>query len=200
MHVTGGTLQLEQTELTATQLDTYVARSGKKRKRKLRRFSRQCPSCLQPSQVTKLKGCICCMLGLGMFCSRCQGLHFFPPYFKGASMPAKVVAPRLPNRGASVQLDILGGPADPGNAIGEGEILESQRCFHSSPFFSRPIRVETAPALVRARRRPCNSGFLISTFSAHRRSECFQFKRRLKLEEIRGASRFFFSTRGKSCS
>lgn len=138
MHVTGGTLQLEQTELTATQLDTNVARSGKKRKRKLRRFSRQCPSCLQPSQVTKLKGCICCMLGLGMFCSRCQGLHFFPPYFKGASMPAKVVAPRLPNRGASVQLDILGGPADPGNAIGEGEILESQRCFHSSPFFFSP--------------------------------------------------------------
>lgn len=32
MHVTGGTLQLEQTELTATQLDTNAAGGGKKRK------------------------------------------------------------------------------------------------------------------------------------------------------------------------
>lgn len=48
MHVTGGTLQLEQTELTATQLDTNAA-GGKKKTRK-------CLDCFQPSQVTRLKG------------------------------------------------------------------------------------------------------------------------------------------------
>lgn len=34
MHVTGGTLQLEQTELTATQLDTNVTAAGGKKKEK----------------------------------------------------------------------------------------------------------------------------------------------------------------------
>lgn len=33
MHVTGGTLQLEQTELTATQLDINVAAEKKKKKK-----------------------------------------------------------------------------------------------------------------------------------------------------------------------
>lgn len=36
MHVTGGTLQLEQTELTATQLDTNAAGGKKKKERKFR--------------------------------------------------------------------------------------------------------------------------------------------------------------------
>lgn len=40
MHVTGGTSQLEQTELTATQLDTNVA-AGKNVKKKLRPFLQQ---------------------------------------------------------------------------------------------------------------------------------------------------------------
>lgn len=35
MHVTGGTLQLEQTEMTATQLDTNASAVGKKRKKKI---------------------------------------------------------------------------------------------------------------------------------------------------------------------
>lgn len=58
MHVTGGTLQLEQTELTATQLDTNAA-GGKEKKKKRKRIPgrlQQCLDCFQPSQVTRLKG------------------------------------------------------------------------------------------------------------------------------------------------
>lgn len=69
MHVTGGTLQLEQTELTATQLETNVAEGGAGDAGwggvggNSREFLQQWPYCLQPSQVTKLKGQICRMVG-----------------------------------------------------------------------------------------------------------------------------------------
>lgn len=70
MHVTGGTLQLEQTELTATQLDTNVA-GGKKKKKKIPGRLQQWLDCLQPSQVTRLKGAFArlCVFysGAGMF-------------------------------------------------------------------------------------------------------------------------------------
>lgn len=65
MHVTGGTLQLEQTELTATQLDTNAA-GGKKIKGK-----EENSGVFTPSQVTRLKGTFArlCVFysGAGMF-------------------------------------------------------------------------------------------------------------------------------------
>lgn len=72
MHVTGGTLQLEQTELTATQLDTNAAGGKKKKKRKkIPGRLQQCLGCFQPGQVTRLKGTFArlCVFysGAGMF-------------------------------------------------------------------------------------------------------------------------------------
>lgn len=52
MHVTGGTLQLEQTELTATQLDTNAAGGKKRKEKKIPGRLQQCLDC----QVTRLKG------------------------------------------------------------------------------------------------------------------------------------------------
>lgn len=56
MHVTGGTLQLEQTELTATQLDTNVARSGKKKKKKIEAVFTAMPVLLTAKPGHKAEG------------------------------------------------------------------------------------------------------------------------------------------------
>lgn len=107
MHVTGGTLQLEQAGLTATQLDTNVA-AGEKRKRKLRQFLQQWPSCFQPRQVRRLRGKRLPyggMSGLGMFLLSLSSILFIFRLTLKESMLAKVASPCL-NRHASVSLDI----------------------------------------------------------------------------------------------